>query len=207
MIASHNSCRFVSCIFMLPISCSTASHPPRCSVGFTSGDWRGHRSSLNWLSCIWNRLETTFCFVTRCIIMLKVSIRRWLTAVIKGRTWPETVVRHTVCFKQWLNAFKEPLVAKKTIPPALHLQPGPFPQGLMVSKANFGRDFPDSNCPVLLNPCPLQTRIDRIGTRCGLLLLQLLPLRVGHVVQWSSDWLQPFCQVQPVRLLSPDLSY
>lgn len=28
-----------------------------------------------------------------------------------------------------------------------------------------------------------------------------------RVVQWSCDWLQPFCQVQPVRLLSPDLSY
>ena len=73
MTAPDNFCRFASCTFMRP--CSTTSQ--RCSVGFRSGDWEGHWRTLNSLSCSWNMIDY-FCFVTWCIIMLEVTIRRWV---------------------------------------------------------------------------------------------------------------------------------
>lgn len=58
MTVSHHFCKF-----MLPISCSTICE--RHSVGFTSGDWGGHGSSLSLLSDILRSLETSRTFFRR----------------------------------------------------------------------------------------------------------------------------------------------
>ncbi len=55
MIASRSCCRFDGCTSMMWISRSTTSQ--RWSIGLRSGDWGGHLSKVNSLSCSRNQSE------------------------------------------------------------------------------------------------------------------------------------------------------
>ncbi len=90
MIASRSCCRFVGCTSMMRISRSTTSQ--RCSIGLRSGDCGGHLSKVNSLSYK-KRVGDDLSFVTWCIILLEVAIRRWVHCIIKGWTWSETILR------------------------------------------------------------------------------------------------------------------
>ncbi len=61
------------------ISRSTTSQ--RCSIGLRSGDCGGHLSKVTLLSCSRNQ---SLSFVTWCIILLEVAIRRWVHWSDKG---------------------------------------------------------------------------------------------------------------------------
>ncbi len=55
MIASRSCCRYVGCTSMKQISHYTTSQ--RCSIGLRSGDFGGHLSEVNSLSCSRNQSE------------------------------------------------------------------------------------------------------------------------------------------------------
>ncbi len=81
MIVSRNCCRFVGCTSMMWISRSTTSQ--KCSIGFRSGDGGGHLSKeliVMFKKPVWDDLS----FVTWCIILLEVAIRRWVHCRHKG---------------------------------------------------------------------------------------------------------------------------
>ncbi len=60
---------------------------------------------------VWDDLS----FVTWCIILLEVVIRRY-TVVIKGWTWSETILRWAVAFKRCSVGTKGPKVCQENIP-------------------------------------------------------------------------------------------
>ncbi len=126
MIASRSFCRFVGCTSMMRISRSTTSQ--RCSIGLRSGDFGGHLSKVNSLSCSRNQSEMIWA-LWRCIILLEVSSEDGCTVVIKGWTWSATILRKAVVFKRCSIGTK---CAKKISPTPLHPhQPEPLRQGRM----------------------------------------------------------------------------
>ncbi len=78
MIGSHSCCRFVGCTSKMWISRSTTSQ--RCSIGLRSCDCGGHLSIVMFKKPVWDDLS----FVTWCIILLEVAIRRWVHCSHKG---------------------------------------------------------------------------------------------------------------------------
>lgn len=122
-----------------------------------------------------------FCFVTWCIIILEITIWRWVNCGHKGmhmvvsnkktKKKPNHKQRHS---NDWL-ALTGPKCAKKTFPTPLHhlhlvdkadscswhqilTQPS---MGLsrIWDASDQAAFFQSSNCPVLVSPCPLQPQL------------------------------------------------
>ncbi len=132
MIASHQCCRFVGCTSMMWISRSTTSQ--RCSIGLRSGDCGGHLSKVNSMSWFTKPVWDDFSFVTWCIILLEVFIRRRVHCSHKGK---DMVSNNTqvgwVVFKRCSISTKGPKVCQENIPHTItpHHQPEPLRQGRM----------------------------------------------------------------------------
>jgi len=62
---THSWWRFVGC----------TSRARRCSIGLRSGDFGGHFSTVDSMSCSRNQFEINSSFVILCIILLEVAIR------------------------------------------------------------------------------------------------------------------------------------
>ncbi len=73
---------------------------------------------------VWEDLS----FVTWCIILLEVASEDGYTVVIKGWTWPATILRLTVAFKDAQLVLRGPKCANKISPTPLH-QPESLRQG------------------------------------------------------------------------------
>ncbi len=207
MIASRSICRFVGCTSMMWISRSTTSQ--RCSIGLRSGDCGGHLSKVNSLSCSRNQSEMIWALWHGALSCWKY-IRRCYTVVIKGWTWSATILRQAVVFKRYSIGIKWPKVCQENIPTPLyhHHQPEPLRQGRMdacfhvlytkfwsyhlniaeeIKTQQTRQHFSNlllSNFGESVN-CSLRFLFlaDRSGTRCGLLLLELICFRVRCVVR------------------------
>ncbi len=115
MIASHSCCRFVDCTSMMWVSRSTTSQ--RCSIGLRSGDCGGHLSKVNsfvmFKKPVWDDLS----FVTWCIMLLEVDIRRWVHCSYKGDGHgQQPILRQSVVFKRCSIGTKGPKVCQEILP-------------------------------------------------------------------------------------------
>ncbi len=173
MIASRSFCRFVSR--------STTSQS--CSIGLRSGDCGGHLSKVNSLSCSRNQSEMIWA-LWRCIILLEVH-QKMVHCSHKGM---DMVSNNTQAFKRCSIGTKGPKVCQENIPHTIIIS-----KFLPSESRSRNRDSSDQatffqssivqfwwfcvNC--ILRVLFLS---DRSGTRCGLLLLEPICVRVRCVV-------------------------
>ncbi len=103
-------------------------HIPKELYWLRSGDYGGHLSKVNSLACTRNQSEDDLSFVTWCIILLEVAIRRWVHCSHKGM---DMVSNNTQVGCGHFNGaqldLRGPKCAKKISPTPLHHHQQPEP--------------------------------------------------------------------------------